>query len=101
MITWQTLITFAAALAAIVAIASYYNKAFKWVQKQEEQSKDIAELQHQRSTDISRINKENALICFALSACLDGLTQLGANHSVPTAKDKLDKYLNEEAHPQI
>ena len=47
---------------------------------------------------IAKIKEENTLICFALSACLDGLQQLGANHSVPVAKDKLDKYLNQKAH---
>ena len=38
--------------------------------------------------------KELTLIVYALSACLDGLGQLGANHTVPVAKDKLDKYIN-------
>ena len=47
---------------------------------------------------IQRIKDENCLICFGLSACLDGLQQLGANHTVPVAKDKLDKYLNQQAH---
>ena len=39
-----------------------------------------------------------SLLCYGMSAALDGLIQLGANHSVPDAKDKLDKYLNKEAH---
>jgi hypothetical protein len=47
---------------------------------------------------ISQMKEENALIVYALSACLDGLQQLGANHSVPVAKDKLDKYINQQAH---
>ena len=32
------------------------------------------------------------------SACMDGLQRLGANHSVPLAKNKLDKYINQQAH---
>lgn len=32
------------------------------------------------------------------SACLDGLQRLGANHSVPLEKNKLDKYLDQQAH---
>lgn len=32
------------------------------------------------------------------SACLDGLQRLGANNSVPLAKNKLDKHLNQQAH---
>jgi citrate synthase len=34
----------------------------------------------------------------ALCACLDGLQQLGANHSVPVAKAKLEEWLNDKAH---
>lgn len=46
-------------------------------------------------------NSELTLLCFGLSACLDGLCQLGANHTVPIAKDKLDKYLNNKAHKRF
>lgn len=44
------------------------------------------------------MKEENTLMCYALMACLDGLMQLGANHTVPVAKEKLDKYLNQQAH---
>lgn len=54
--------------------------------------------QKQLEEEIKQIKEEDALICFALSACLDGLQQLGANHTVPIAKEKLDKYLNQQAH---
>ncbi len=47
---------------------------------------------------IKSIKEENTLIVFALSACLDGLEQLGANHTVPLAKDRLDRYINKQAH---
>ena len=47
---------------------------------------------------VHKLKEENCLVCFALSACLDGLQQLGANHTVPIAKEKLDKYLNQQAH---
>ena len=56
--------------------------------------------QNNDTAEINRLKKENTLICYALSACLDGLIQLGANHTVPKAKDKLDKYLNQQAHDQ-
>ena len=48
--------------------------------------------------EIKKINKENTVICHALLACLDGLEQLGANHSVPIARDRLSKHLNLAAH---
>lgn len=47
---------------------------------------------------IKQIQSEQTLICYALSACLDGLEQLGANHSVPLAKEMLQKHLNKAAH---
>ncbi len=31
---------------------------------------------------------------------VDGLGQLGANHTVPVAKNKLDKHINKQAHGQ-
>lgn len=87
MITWQTIVTAAAVLTAVVTIFGCVFAVFKWYLKQEAQDRDIA-----------RIKEEDTLICFALSACLDGLQQLGANHTVPIAKDKLDKYINQKAH---
>ena len=87
MITWQTIVTAAAVLTAVVTIFGFVFAVYKWYLKQESLVKDIA-----------RIKEENTLIVFALSACLDGLGQLGANHTVPIAKEKIDKHLNIEAH---
>ena len=86
-ITAQTVITAGAVLSALVGILGMIFAVYRWYLKQKAQDKDIA-----------AIKKENTLICFALSACLDGLQQLGANHTVPAAKEKLDKYLNQQAH---
>lgn len=49
---------------------------------------------------VADIEEENCLLCYGISACLDGLEQLGANHTVPLAKKKLEKYLNKKAHGQ-
>ena len=85
----DTLIRGAAVLGALAALLGYCVKSVKWFLRQEEQDRDI-----------KAIKKENTLIVYALSACLDGLEQLGANHTVPVAKEKLDKYINEMAHDQ-
>jgi hypothetical protein len=37
-------------------------------------------------------------LCIAVSACLDGLIQLCANHEVPKAKKALDDYITSQAH---
>ena len=83
----DTVITIAAVIGALGVIFGVVFAVYRWYLKQEKQDKDIA-----------HIKEEDTLIVFALSACLDGLQQLGANHTVPIAKDKLDKYINQRAH---
>ena len=76
-------------LAALAAVGGAVFGVVKWVLRQNKQDEDICSMK-----------EEQTLICFALKACLDGLEQLGANHTVPVAKDKLEKYLNQKAHDQ-
>lgn len=83
----NTIITSAAVITAVTVVIGFIFRICQWYLGRKKDNADIA-----------RIKEENCLICFALSACLDGLTQLGANHTVPVAKDKLDKYLNQQAH---
>lgn len=83
----DTIITIAAVIGALGVIFGVVFAVYRWYLKQEKQDKDIA-----------HIKEEDTLIVFALAACLDGLQQLGANHTVPIAKDKLDKYINQRAH---
>lgn len=81
------IITAASVITALGVILGFLFKGYKWYLRQKKQDEEI-----------KQIKEENQLICFALSACLDGLQQLGANHTVPVAKEKLDKYLNQQAH---
>ena len=83
----STLITLFTLLGLLGGGVTFFCKIHKWYLKQEEQTADIA-----------RLNKENQLVIYALSACLDGLSQLGANHTVPRAKEALEKHLNKQAH---
>lgn len=84
------IISVAAVITALATISGAFVALYKWYLRQNKDSQEIKKLKH-----------ENALICYALSACLDGLIQLGANHNVPKIKDKLDKYLNQLAHDQL
>lgn len=97
-IDWQTLITIGGGVSAIGLLLGIILKIHKWYLKQDGQTKQIEALKKHHEEDVHRLKEENCLICYALSACLDGLQQLGANHTVPIAKDKLDKYLNQQAH---
>jgi len=94
----STIITFGSLVAAIGALLGVIFKVHKWYLRQEQQNEEIKGLRDLHTADMRGVNEENALICYALSACLDGLQQLGCNHTVPDAKSKLDKYLNERAH---
>lgn len=97
-ISWDTIITFGSAVGAVVSILVIILKVHKWYLRQQEQDAEIKSLKAHHEKDLERVMEENALICEGLSACLDGLSQLGANHSVPEVKKKLDKHLNDAAH---
>lgn len=88
-INTNTIITAASVITALVVIFSTIFTAYRWYLRQEKQDKDIAGLK-----------EEMTLVCYCMGASLDGLMQLGANHSVPVAKEKLDKYINKKAHEQ-
>lgn len=79
--------TISGVIAGVTVIFGTIFAAFRWFERQSKQD-----------SDIQNIKKENMMIVSALSACLDGLTQLGANHSVTTEKEKLDRYIIEQAH---
>lgn len=88
-ITQDDIVSGASLFVAIVTILGALLAAYRWYLKQGKQDKDIA-----------GIKEEMTLLCFCMSATLDGLIQLDCNHSVPAAKDKLDKYINKKAHEQ-
>lgn len=97
-ITLDTIILAGSAVGVIATLIGVILKVHKWYLKQEAIEKEVAELKKHHEEDLTRVNEENTMICYALSACLNGLQQLGANGEVPIARDKLDKFLNQKAH---
>ena len=87
MVTATTVITMASLITAIVSIFTLIFKVHNWYLKQEKQD-----------ADIKNLKDEQRIICTGVLACLDGLEQLGCNHSVPIAKEKLEEHINEVAH---
>ena len=87
--TWNAtdIITLAAIVGAAVALINYTNRAFIWLHKTTQQADDL-----------KTVKEEQRIMSIALSACLDGLMQLGANHEVPKAKKELDDYIRSQAH---
>lgn len=97
-ITLRTVITAGSAASALLLIIGIILKIHKWYLAGEVLREETERIREKHESDMQHIKTENTLVCFALSACLDGLEQLGANHSVTVAKEKLDKYLNRQAH---
>ena len=83
----ETIKNIAGLIAALGVIFGVIFGIYRFVLQQKKQERDI-----------KAMKEEDALVCYALMACLDGLQQLGANHTVPVAKEKLEKHLNIEAH---
>lgn len=81
------IIKLAELVSAFLVVGGVLFAIFKWVAKQNRQDDDI-----------QKIKAENTLLVSGLFACLDGLEQLGANHTVPIAKAKLEEYINQQAH---
>lgn len=87
LVTWQTIITIASVLAAVIAIFKYYNKGYDWVKKQNEQDRQIQD-----------IKDEQRVLTYGVLACLKGLSEQGCDGPVTDAIQTLEKHLNKQAH---
>lgn len=97
-LSWQSIITAATLVGAIVALVSYFSKVVRWVDKQGEQSEEISEIRQHHEDDMASIRKEQTLLVYGVLACLKGLKEQGCNGPVTEAINKIEKYLNETAH---
>ena len=97
-ITWQTFITAAAVVGAVVALVTYFSKVVHWVDKQAKQDEDIKKLKQHHEEDIAAIKEEQTLLVYGVLACLKGLSEQGCNGPVTEAIGKYEKYLNQKAH---
>lgn len=108
-ITWQTIITFAAVITAIITIFKQYNRGYDMVKHQGDQDEAIEELRKQREEDAKRFkeereqdrkqtNEELQLLTYGILACLKGLQEQGCDGDVTSAISHFEKHLNEKAH---
>ena len=97
-VTWQTVITAAAVLAAIGTIVGVIVKAVHWMDKQKQQSDDIEALRATHNHDMEAIKQEQTLLVYGVLACLKGLKEQGCNGPVTEAISKIEKHLNQKAH---
>lgn len=97
-LTWQSIITASAVLAAIIALVTFFAKGVRWVDKQQQQDSDIKALRSTHISDMDSMKQEQTLIVYGLLACLKGLKEQGCNGPVTEAIRKIEKHLNEKAH---
>lgn len=82
-----TIITAASVLGAIIAIFTAVFAVYRWYLRQQQQ--DI---------EIKAMKEEQCLLTYGILACLDGLEQLGCNHTVTETRNKIEKHINKKAH---
>ena len=85
----KTVIMVASLITALGAIFSVVFAAYRWYLRQGQQDEAI-----------KKMKEEQCLLTYGIMACLDGLQQLGANHSVPEVRSKIEKHINKQAHDQ-
>ena len=86
-VSWQTLITAAAVLTAVITMLGRYNKLYDFIKRQKTQDNEIKEMK-----------EEQALLTEGILACLKWLKEQGCNGPVTEAINKIEKHLNEKAH---
>lgn len=97
-LSWQTIITAAAVLGALGAIATAIAKLVRWVDRQKKQDEDIKALKKHHEDDMEGFKEEQTLLVYGVLACLKGLREQGCNGPVTEAINKLEKYINQKAH---
>ena len=97
-VTWQSIITASAVVGAIVAIATYIIKLFRWFERQKGMNADIADIRQHHEDDMADVKQEQRLIVYGVLACLKGLSEQGCNGPVTEAIHKIEQHLNEKAH---
>lgn len=97
-LTWQSIITAAAFVGAVIALVSYFSKVVRWVDKQTKQDEAINQLRQHHEEDMKIIKEEQAIIVYGVLACLKGLREQGCNGPVKEAIGNIEEYLNQKAH---
>lgn len=81
------LTTVAAVITALGVIFGVVFGIYKWFLKQEKQDRDI-----------KAIKEEQTVLVHGVLACLMGLKEQGCNGPVTEAIEKIEEYINKQAH---
>lgn len=88
-VTSQTIVTTASVISALAVIGGVALWVVKFIQRQQRQD-----------AELKAIRKELTMLCYGTTACLRGLKEQGCDGPVTEALDRLEKYLNQQAHDQ-
>lgn len=61
-------------------------------------TESLQQMQEEKDAKLQEIRAEQCMLTYCMSAVLDGLHQLKCNGPVTEAQNKLEKYINEQAH---
>lgn len=110
------IVSLVAGIGAIKVIVKDITTKHDQKQKWDSYDAQIKEVNEKIDTSISQLNKniedqstettaklqqmqaEQCMLTYCMMATLDGLKQLGCNGKVTEARDKLDKFMNKQAH---
>lgn len=88
----------AALITLVVKVVSKYKEIENYKKDIAALKNDMADLRTNTTAQFQTIMAELTIQTRSTNAILDGLQQLGCNHTVPKAKEELEEYLNIEAH---
>lgn len=119
----NTIIVAGGVLSAVMAFGGLMWGFFKWVNKQNNQDKEIAEIKANCKNEIKAVKEhfekeikalrdlhnqdqqsmqeEQTLVIYGLLACLKGLAEQGCDGPVSEAIDHIEKHINKKAHKQV
>lgn len=97
-ITWQSAATAAGVIGALIALAAYFAKAVRWMDRQKIQDEELQTLRDRHDRDIHSVQIELEMLTYGVLACLKGLKEQGCNGPVTEAINKLEGYINKKAH---
>lgn len=86
-ITANIIVTIASVITALGVIFGVVFAIYRWYLKQNKQDDDI-----------KAIKEEQTLLTYGVLACLKGLKEQGCDGPVTTAINKIEKYINKQAH---
>ena len=97
-LTWQSIITAGAVVAAMTTLITLLVKVVRWFDRQKKQDAEIKALQEKHDADIRDLKHEQLLSIKGILAALQGLSEQGCNGPVTEAIKEISTYLNEKAH---